>query len=274
MPVTAGSRTPRDDDLSAVLRDIAVGRKRDTRLRLANMAETRAFLNVGLELLREDLIDSAEPDFEEDERSKLFESISRDRILRKSADVAPELRLSVNMFRYRWDRKDRYTEDLISYMFRLAPQKAHLDDMETLSQSMVADLSLGQFVRRLADEEVRLMLEDPLVSLQGIVQSAMPNHPRVREFCRAQLNQLLPRWASLYAQVSHAYGVRLRPGRTWLDLAIMFNAVVEGELAWARLGQRPVLTNGDHVLAGAILAMLPTLVEGLADDLDSVHALG
>lgn len=33
------------------------------------------------------------------------------------------------MFRYRWERKDRYTEDLISYLFRPAPQRRHFAEM-------------------------------------------------------------------------------------------------------------------------------------------------
>ncbi len=277
MPVTAGVPSPEDDDLEPVLRDIVHGRPRLTRAKAANSPETREFLEIGLQLLRDDLIAHTGPDFETGTRSKLFEAISRDRILQQ-AEAADEARdtkkvLTVNMFRYRWEQKDRYTEDLISYMFRLAPQRGHLDQMDAASEQLIAQVSLAEFVRVLADVEVRTMLEDPLVGVQTIVQNALPNHPRVREFCRAQLDQLLPRWAKLYEKVATAYGLRLKSSYCWLDIAIIFNAIVEGELAWARVTGRPVLSDGSHILGSAIMAMLPTVLDDAPDDLSSCYAV-
>jgi hypothetical protein len=277
MPVTAGVSNPENDDLDPVLRDLVFGRLGQTRAKVANSPETREFLEIGLQLLRDDLIRHTGPDFETGIRSKLFESISRERILQR-AEEADEGRqnkrlLTVNMFRYRWERKDRYTEDLISYMFRLAPQRGHLDEMDVASTQLVQRVSLAEFVCTLADVELRTMLDDPLVSVQTIVQNAMPNHPRVREFCQAQLDQLLPRWAELYEKVAAAYGLRLKSRYTWLDIAIIFNAIVEGELAWARVAVRPVLSDGSHILASAILAMLPTVFEDAPSDLANCYAV-
>jgi hypothetical protein len=264
MPVTAGSPDPEHDDLSGVLRDIGLGMMARTRARLANTPETREFLELGLNLLREDLIEHTGPDFDNGKRSRLFESVSRERILQlaAAADVEQIRLLSVNMFRHRWDRKDRYTEDLISYMFRLAPQKRHLDLMDATSEKLITQMDIGDFIRTMADYELTTMIEDPTADLQAIVQNAMPNHPRVREFCQAQLDHLLPRWAQLYKNVAAAYGLELRPGRSWLDVAIMFNALIEGELAWTRVGGRRKLSNGESVLASTILAMLPSLMSG------------
>jgi hypothetical protein len=263
------------DDLALVLREIGFGRLASTRANLANSAETRQFLELGLQLLREDLLEHTGPDFDEGRRSRLFESLSRDRILQLAAqcDSAATALLSVNMFRHRWDRKDRYTEDLISYLFRLGPQKDHLDAMDGMASVMIPQLSLGELIRQVAAAEVELMLADPLTNLQAIVQAAMPSHPRVREFCRAQLDQLLPRWARLYERAAGAYGVTLRTGYTWLDVATVFNAVVEGELAWARVASSRALSTGDSVLAGAILAMLPGLIESPTENWDDLYAV-
>jgi hypothetical protein len=264
VPVTAGSPAPQDDDLSGVLCDIGHGMMASTKARLANSAETRQFLELGLNLLRKNLLGHTGPDFDNGERSSLFESISRERIMQLAGESANDrLRmLSVNMFRHRWDRKDRYTEDLISYMFRLAPQAEHLDAMDATSVRLVTQMDIHDFVRTLADHELTTMLADPMAGVQAIVQNALPNHPRVREFCRAQLDNLLPRWASLYEKVAAAYGLDLRPGHTWLDVAIMFNTVIEGELVWTRVGGQRTLSNGEGVLAATILTMLPSLVSG------------
>ncbi|MET8853950.1 hypothetical protein [Amycolatopsis sp. NPDC004625] len=268
---------PGDDDLEPVLRDLVFGRLGQTRAKVANSPETRAFLEIGLDLLRDDLVQHTGPDFETGLRSKLFESISRERILQRAAAADEGRRdkrlLTVNMFRYRWERKDRYTEDLISYMFRLTPQRSHLDDMHAASDRLIREVSYAELVRTVADAEVRAVLADPLVVVQTIVQNAMPNHPRVREFCRVHLDHVLPRWAQLYEKVTAAYGFRLRPAYTWLDIAVMFNAVTEGELVWARTTGRPELSTGDHVLAGVVLALTPALFENVPADLETCYAV-
>ncbi|WP_284748456.1 hypothetical protein [Amycolatopsis sp. RTGN1] len=260
------------DDLGPVLRDLAYGRLAQTRAKLANSPETREFLELGLQLLRDDLIGHTGPDFETGIRSKLFESVSRERILQRAEEADrdrpnPKV-LTVNMFRYRWERKDRYTEDLISYLFRPAPQGRHFAEMAATTHRLIPRASFAELVRTLADAEVRTVLEDPLVSLQSTVQSAMPNHPRVREFCQAHLDHLMPRWADLYVRITDAYGLRLKAGFTWLDVALMFNAVVEGELTWSRVAARSVLSGGGTVVSTAILAILSSVLDDARDFAD------
>jgi hypothetical protein len=277
MPVNAGMPEPGpDEDLVPTLSYIGMGMLAKTRTRLANSPETREFLELGLALLRTDLIDHTGPDFELGDRSRLFESVSRARImaLAKQRDPDRARLLGENMFRHRWRRKDHYTEDLIAYLFRLGPQQRHLDDMFATSIALIDEISLGQLVRTLAAAEVDAMLADPLVALQAIVQTALPKHPRVQEFTRAQYEYLLPRWAQLYARVATAYGLSLKSGRTWDDVALLFNSVVEGALMRARVeGAETRLSNGDGVLAGAILAMLPSLLDS-AEDWDTCYAEG
>jgi hypothetical protein len=264
MPVTADVPEPEPtEDLASTLRYIGTGKLATTRARLANSPETRDFLELGLALLRADLIDHTGPDFELGNRSRLFESVSRERImaLAKEWDSESTRLLSDNMYRGRWMRKDYYTEDLIAYLFRLGPQQRHFNDMLTASSTLISEVSLGQLVRLLAAAEVDAMLADPLVNLQAIVQTALPKHPRVQEYCRAQYELLLPLWARLYERVATAYGLSLKSGRTWDDAALLFNSVVEGALVRARVeGAEPRLSDGEGVLAGAILAMLPSLV--------------
>ena len=262
------------EDLSSLLSNIGLDKLAATRAKLANTPETRDFLEIGLKLLHDDLLGHTGPDFDQRERSRLFESLSRARIAAKAVELDPgkELHLTDNAFRYRWARKDRYTEDLISYLFRLGPQRKRLKEMESAALEALSTFSLKELIQLLAAAEVDIILVDPGFNIQTIIQAALPNHPKVRQFSQAQYEMLLNGWANLYEGIAIAYGLRLKPGFTWSDVALLFNAVVEGALVRARIyGKESVLSNGERVLAGAILVMLPSLIEGLPDDCSTLY---
>jgi hypothetical protein len=189
-------------------------------------------------------------------------------------DTEKQKLLTVNMFRHRWDRKDRYSEDLISYLFRLGPQRERLKEMESAALALLPDVSLKELVQLLATAEVDTILIDPIFNLQTIIQAALPNHPKVRQFTQAQYEMILTGWANLYERIAMAYGLELKPGLTWSDVALLFNTVVEGALVRARIDKvEAVLSNGERVLAGAILVMLPALMQELPDDCSTVRAI-
>lgn len=257
------------EDLSGVLHHVALAARADTRVRIANSVETRRFLELGLELLREDLLQHAGPVLDSSDKSRLFDAVSRERILHLAAagdqPDHPEL-LSVNMFRRRWNLKNHYTEDLIAYLFRLRPQRRRLDAMDATANHLMATASFGELVRTLAAEALHQARTDPLSSLRMIFEVALPSHPQVREFATAQHELLLPRWAALYERVAIAYRLELVPGRTWRDVAMIFNTLLDGELVvTGRSGAPPRLSTGEDVLLGAILAMLTSLVTNPTD---------
>jgi hypothetical protein len=276
MHVTTASPGREQEDLSSVLCNIGWGKLSVTRAKLANDPATRDFLELGLSLLQDDLLQHTGPDFDQGDRSRLFESLSRERILARAADLDTEKQklLTVNMFRHRWDRKDRYSEDLISYLFRLGPQRERLKEMESAALALLPDVSLKELVQLLATAEVDTILIDPIFNLQTIIQAALPNHPKVRQFTQAQYEMILTGWANLYERIAMAYGLELKPGLTWSDVALLFNTVVEGALVRARIDKvEAVLSNGERVLAGAILVMLPALMQELPDDCSTVRAI-
>lgn len=247
------------EDLSEVLHHIALAAGAATRTRIANSAETRSFLELGLRLLREDLLQHAGPVLDGTDKSRLFDAVSRERILRLAADDTWSL--SVTMFRRRWNLKNHYTEDLIAYLFRLGPQRARLDAMDATANRLMTTASFNELVRTLAAAALDQARADPLSSLRMIFEVALPRHPRVQEYATAQQELLLPRWAALYERVALAYGLELVPGRTWRDVAMIFNTLLDGELVVAgRTGNPPRLSTGEDVLLGAILAMLPSLI--------------
>jgi hypothetical protein len=60
MPVTA-NKIGEPEDLSQVLRHVAAGKYPKTRAEMANNRKTREFLEIGLEILREDHLDHPGP---------------------------------------------------------------------------------------------------------------------------------------------------------------------------------------------------------------------
>jgi hypothetical protein len=113
-----------DDDLSSVLSNIAADARPTTRNKIANSQETRAFLEIGLLLLRDDLLDHRGPDLlaDHDAGTRLFARLSQAQLIERAdqefaGNEKPKI-LTVGMFRDRWRYKSRYIEDLIAYVMR------------------------------------------------------------------------------------------------------------------------------------------------------------
>jgi hypothetical protein len=241
-----------------------------TRKKIANSPETRAFLEIGLLLLHDDLLDHRGPDLlaDNDAGTRLFAGLSQARLIERaeqedSALDRPKM-LTVGMFRDRWRYKSRYTEDLIAYLMRPALLARKLHTLRGSLESLPPDIALTDLIRAISQATLAATLEDPLWSLQTIVWVGLPNHPRVKTFLKTNYEQLLSSWAEVYQQVARRYGLVLRPGYTWLDVAEMLNAVTDGARMRAKgMGSVAALSTGDNVVVGAIVAMLPTLFENV-----------
>jgi hypothetical protein len=256
-----------DDNLASVLSNVAADARPATRIRIADSAETRAFLEIGLLLLRDDLLDHRGPDMlaEHDSGTRLFAGLSQARLIERSEQQDQQQdhprMLTVGMFRDRWRYKSRYTEDLIAYLMRPALLEQTMFAVRQAMRDLPADIPLPELIRMMADATLASTLEDPNWSLQTIVWVALPNHPRVREFLKSRYEYWISQWASLYEEVGRRYGVTMRPGHTWLDLAYLLNTVADGaRVRAAALGSVANLTSGDNVLVASIHAMLPTLL--------------
>jgi hypothetical protein len=262
-----------DDDLSFVLHFIARDAQAKTRAKLANSSETRGFLELGLAILRADLLEHSGSDLDVGERTRIFESVSRSRLIELAAewDAGRErkLLLGETQFRSRWVRKEFYAEDLIAYIFRRHPQELHIAEIADAASELMRTESLGGLVRLLAATELDSVMSDTISGIQAAVQSALPMHPRVQEFVRAQYDYLLPRWASIYQEVAQSYGLIPAPGTTFNDIALLFNTVIEGVSLRARVGGgEPELSSGVGAFEGAIRAMLPSLLANCPKNID------
>lgn len=255
-----------DDDLSSILSNVAADARPATRHKIANSRETRAFLEIGLQLLRDDLLDHRGPDLldEHDAGTRLFAGLSQARLIERAeqdsaADDRPAM-LTVGMFRDRWRYKSRYTEDLIAYVMRPTPLQQTMLELNAAARNLPPDMPFPQLARFVADAVMAATLKDPLWSLQTIIWVALPNHPRVQVFLKARYEEWIAHWAATYEELAVRYGLRLRPGVTWLDVAELFNSVADGaRVRGMAIGAVASLSSGDSVVVGAIRAMMPAL---------------
>jgi hypothetical protein len=255
-----------EDDLSSVLTNVAADARPATRAKIANSPETRAFLELGIVLLCDDLLDHRGPDLldDHDAGTRLFAGLSQARLIergeRDDADAEHPRMLTVGMFRDRWRYKSRYTEDLIAYLLRPALLDQTIHDMTVAALGLPRHLPFAQLVRLLVERVMNATLNDPLWSLQTVVWVALPNHPRVQLFLKARYEQWIAYWAGIYEELAGHYGLELRPEYTWVDVAELFHAVAEGARLRARaMGAVAALSSGDNVLAGAVHVMLQGL---------------
>src|SRR4051795_7728251 len=145
------------DDLSLVLSNVAADARPATPEKIANSPEPRAFLEVGLLLLRDDLLDHRGPDLldDHDAGTCLFAGLSQARLIERAGredarSERPRI-LTVGMFRDRWRYKSRYTEDLIAYLLRPALVEQAIHDVTEAAKELPEDLPFAELVRQLVD---------------------------------------------------------------------------------------------------------------------------
>jgi hypothetical protein len=255
-----------EDDLSYVLENVASDARPATRIRIVNSPETRAFLEIGLMVLRDDLLDHRGPDPMEDRDpgTRLFGGLSQARLLeraeREDAHSERPRMLTVGMFRDRWRYKSQYTEDLIAYVLRPSSRDQLTGEMlDRIKET--GTVPLPELVRQLADGAMGRTLNDPLWRVQMILRVALPNHPRVLAFSRYRYEDGTAHWAAILEEITGRYRLELQSGYTWKDVADLLHAVTDGARFRARAtGHVAELSSGETVLAGAILAMLRGLL--------------
>ncbi|MFE6127778.1 hypothetical protein ACFQ6Q_05820 [Streptomyces sp. NPDC056437] len=263
---------PEDEDLAQVLSQVKVHTRRDTQIRWARDPRTRMFLDLGLHLLYEHhFADDAHHSVTSE--IKLFRNLGPEDLMRHAARLIPVAEVADEIDRQRWLDTWRhhaaFLEDLIAYLFRPAVAVERVREVQVLLLAEAPGMTLGQLVREGTAAEIRSTLDDPTVGLQTFIHASLPRHPLIREGIETLETALLDMWASLYAAVFPAYGIELRSGFSWGDMAQLFDTAIEGTLLKARSrGDVPCLDNGDSLLAGSILAMLPGLCDVAAGDIE------
>jgi hypothetical protein len=160
-----------------------------------------------------------------------------------------------------WSSPDDFLRDCSAYLFRPEPYVRRIHDVQKrLIEIMRTEPPLGAFIRDGVALEIKSLLADPLAALQTAVQATFPNHRDIRQYLERLDEDPIKRWASLYACIFPSYGLKLRPGTGWFDVAYIFTTVADGVLLRTRSHDRwERLTGGADVLSAVILGMLPDL---------------
>ncbi|WP_344690752.1 hypothetical protein [Blastococcus jejuensis] len=266
-----------DEDLAVLLTHVGADRRPDQRAALARSVDTRAFLEAGLELLRVDLLEHSGPNHEQAAPvSALFRGLSRHKLVTKAAELRDQGRLpgttaSDGQYRDRWRYSERYNEDLLAYLFRISPYRRHISGIWVALDSDLSGVSLGELIDAISSAEIDRTATDVFIALQSVLQRALPKHPKVVEYAAATYREILPMWAAVYEHIAARYGVTLRSDYTWLDVAEIFNTVVEGAASRVLVGGPTQLSAGANVLGAAIRLMLPSLATSVSVSIDEMY---
>jgi hypothetical protein len=177
------------------------------------------------------------------------------------ADQKQAAALTEQRWNETWSSADEFLSDCFAYLFRPQPDERRTSAVQKrLIEIMRTKPPLGAFVREGVALEIKSLLADPLTALQTAVQATFPNRRDVRQYLERLDGIPIKRWASLYAFIFPLYGLRLRPGTDWFDVALIFTTAADGVLLRTRCRDRGErLTEGSDVLSRIILGMLPDL---------------
>ncbi|MEU6449781.1 hypothetical protein [Streptomyces sp. NPDC046979] len=250
-----------DEDLASVFRRVRVSRTAKTQAEWARDERTRAFCDLGAYLLHQHHLKG-----EAAAERRLFRNLSGEELMHAAARLIPDPGLAQSLDKQRWSdtwgHQEAFIEDLLAYIFRSGPTLRRILEAQQQLVDRAQSLPLGELIRAGVEVEMASSAEDPVVALQTFFEAALPHKPSIREAVARIENEMLLVWASLYEALLTAYDVRLRPGVTYMDMAGLFNTIIEGALLRTRsLGAAPRTSTGEHILAAAIIKMLPGLCE-------------
>ncbi len=210
------------EDLSQVLRHVRAHATSATRARWSNDWRSQTFCNLALHLLHEKIT----------ARGGTTEAIDGERIfvdlkpvdLERHAAVMienPESAdaLHVQRFNDTWGHQGAFSADLISYLLRPAPYMHRLDVLFPAIEAAAPTLTLGEFVQHAALMELTSKLDDKLVTLHCAIIPTLPRHSAAQGKVAALRDQRLLRWTAFYGQVFPRYGLDIKEGKDWKDLA-------------------------------------------------------
>jgi hypothetical protein len=241
----------------------------------ARRPSTRQFLDLGLHLLFERHFHGGSS-VAAGSQNELFPCLKPDDVVNHASavirDPAEAESLNKDLWTRTWSHKTNYIEDLIAYLFRPGPYVRRINE----SQSVLADLAtpgitLGELVRVGVRAELESNLNDPLVALQTFVQTALPTRSDIQDYARTLDDNSIQLWERLYERVLTAFGLQLRAGHTWRDLATTFTVSADGALVRSRVradNSLEALSSGEDVLAVVIRGTIPLFLDIEADEVE------
>jgi hypothetical protein len=264
------------EDLADVFQHVRVQATPAKQAEWARKDTTREFCVLGLHLLYERHFHGV-ASVEAHSRGALFPNLRPEDIADHACKVIRDSKQADQLSRQKWadtwGYQSRYVRDIIAYLFRPGPYVVRIQESQrNLTRMLTSGMPLGKLVRAGVRAEVESNLDDPLAALQTFVQTALPTRPEIQEHARRLDEETIRLWAPLYEKIFPAYGLELRDGLHWTDLARTFTAVADGVLVRARIRDNKTLdeiSTGDDVLSTVILGLIPSMFRIDARDVEA-----
>lgn len=138
------------------------------------------------------------------------------------------LNMSQHQMLRRWPLATDWYQDVINYVMRPSRFDTQtaiaVDSFDEWSQG-----SMGDFMRRFADNTFAVPQDPKVVRMAEALQSLWPEYPPVRDAMLAYRRQVKAVWMPLYEAALRRYGLRLRPEVDMAEVAWAFNAAQSRE---------------------------------------------
>lgn len=226
-------------DLAAVLKRLmsrhgSTRKSADSRRRLANDVLTRAYLEAGLRLITDELRPgeaegdaSGEEEF--DDRSRpFFDWLSQSKVIEEVAHGDEGLRGSAGTLRDRWPFRSDFIEDLLTYSLWVRHWGPHMETAMGGIEPLVNAPDFVEAVHTLAYLDLKLLADSPTYRLSLIASATADRDPTARAAMGEMYRLLHQTWRELYTRTLEAHDMKLRPGFTADDLAMLLTAMAEG----------------------------------------------
>jgi hypothetical protein len=215
---------PYDQDLSPILRGLnrrtALGRRR-----LANDPVTAAYLAAAVRLIQRHLGPRPSVAF------PALAFLSQRAVTAEVGSNPPPFHRqgSLPTMRDRWKHQSDFIADVLRFgLWEGHYPGAHQDQIPDVTQEIVTGADPAAGVHRLCYWVLTEMLATPMFRLGLIAAAASEGDPAIRTATTERHHENSALWKRLYQQFLTARGLRLRPGITLDDCAIMLGALADG----------------------------------------------
>ena len=205
-----------------------------SRQALAKDDLTIAYLDAGRRLFEKQVSGELEPNDNDPSEHPLFRWMTRDSVfaeVRRGPDALPR-QPSEGSFRDRWRSKGDYVADLIAYLYWTAHWALHHKlATEAASQLLDAETPFAEAIEEVAYMDLELTIDSQYSGTfraQATLQPSATEGNAVGAGMRELYREGLLTWGATYQRLLNGRGMRLRPGISVEDFAVILTAVAEG----------------------------------------------
>lgn len=214
------------DDLTDVVLNVHRHNAAATR-RLANNPLTRAYLEAGFRILDREF--GADHAHDEDRLLRPLATLTRETVITEVANGPAELPRhgTVGSFRDRWAYFPDYVSDLTRYVLRTQrmPWDARLAEQ---AGDALTDGEFSSAVHEVAFRRMKLSTGSTTMRFRYSAVALAMRDRRLYQPLSSLYEHVIEAWERLIASVLSRRALRLRPGLTPRDLAMMLTALNEG----------------------------------------------